>query len=351
MRGFSVGVTLAVLLSATVITAQQPPRRGGLEQPAKGQTVILGTWAWDVETNKQGGREDADAWWEQVTEKKQFLVPQNGAGLVVLGKKAFDTITQTDLVALKYSDKKLPGDSLAPGTVVALRTRKGNFAKLKVVKYRALHDFSFPEAKLLDEKWRKFALNQPNEKNYHIEVEWVLYRVPATQQGGSGQPQGKPPSQLGNTPLLPKDTDITAEQPPRRGGAEQPPRWAVSAPALELELKRLSDLVDADDKAGRWQFEGGQVFQNGKRVGNYATVRRVVYKGTEEQNTAMLTTTIFFQGKKPPENMTLQGAHDFDSGGETGSVSAASVQYAAYVGRTFSSTYDKNAATMKVRIK
>jgi hypothetical protein len=142
-----------------------------------GQTVILGTWTWDIETNKQGNKKGADVWWEQVTDKERFLVPQNGAGLiVVLGKKAFDKITQVDLAALSYSDKKLASDSLAPGTVVALRTTEGNLAKLKVVKYRELHDFSFPEAKLLDEKTRAFFLKHPNRKNYHIEVEWVLYR-------------------------------------------------------------------------------------------------------------------------------------------------------------------------------
>ena len=63
-----------------------------------------------------------------------------------------------------------------PGTVVALRTNEGNFAKLKVVMYRELHDFSFPEAKLLDAEWKAFVLKRPNTKNYHLEVEWVLYR-------------------------------------------------------------------------------------------------------------------------------------------------------------------------------
>jgi hypothetical protein len=46
----------------------------------------------------------------------------------------------------------------------------------KVVRYRDLHDFSFPEANLLDAGWREFALKHPNTNNYHLEVEWVLYR-------------------------------------------------------------------------------------------------------------------------------------------------------------------------------
>ncbi len=86
---------------------------------------------------------------------------------------------------------------------------------------------------------------------------------------------------------------------------------AAPVPALNLELKRLS-LENVDDKAGGWQFEGGQVFQKGQHIANYATVRRVVNKGTDEQNTAILTTTILFLGKMPPENMTLQGTHDYN---------------------------------------
>jgi hypothetical protein len=106
-------------------------------------------------------------------------------------------------------------------------------------------------------------------------------------------------------------------------------------PGLELDLKQLT-LQDVMDSAGSWQFEGGQVVHQRKHVANYATVRRVVNKGTTEQNTGMVTTTIFFLGKQPPENMTLQGAHDYNSGNETGSVSAASGQHAAYIGKAFS---------------
>jgi hypothetical protein len=167
--------TLALVAALTLAVSGRSDEKKE-DEPTKGQTVILGTWTWDIETNKQGDEKGVDVKWEHATAKEQFLVPLNGAGLVVLDRKEFDKITREDLAALKYSDKKLAYDSLAPGTVVALRTNEGNFAKLKVVKYRELHDFSFPEAKLLDEKMRDFLLKHPNTKNYHIEVEWVLYR-------------------------------------------------------------------------------------------------------------------------------------------------------------------------------
>src|SRR5213593_1315849 len=85
-------------------------------------------------------------------------------------------------------------------------------------------------------------------------------------------------------------------------------------------------LNNVDDVAGRWQIEGGHVLQ-GKR--------QRVSCGTEQQNTAMLWLTLFFLKGKPPENMTLHGAHDFNSGGEIGSVSAASSAFASHIGKQF----------------
>ena len=96
-------------------------------------------------------------------------------------------------------------------------------------------------------------------------------------------------------------------------------------------------LNGVTDIAGVWQVEGGTVFNNKKKhVANYSSVKRVSC-GTEPQNTAMLWITLFYLGarKQPPENITLHGAHDFDSGSEIGSVSAASTAYASHIGEQF----------------
>src|SRR5215472_7683425 len=93
-------------------------------------------------------------------------------------------------------------------------------------------------------------------------------------------------------------------------------------------------LNNLDDPGMRWQIEGGKVLENGKHVANYSSVKRVSC-GTTEQNTAQLWITLFFLGGKPPENMTLHGAHDFDSGDEIGSVGAASSAFSAYIGKQF----------------
>lgn len=103
--------------------------------------------------------------------------------------------------------------------------------------------------------------------------------------------------------------------------------------ALNYTLVR-DCLNNVEDVAGRWQIEGGKAFQGRQHVANYSSVKRVSC-GTHEQNTAMLWLTLFFLKGKPPENMTLHGAHDFNTGNETGSVSAASSAFAPRIGRQF----------------
>ena len=93
-------------------------------------------------------------------------------------------------------------------------------------------------------------------------------------------------------------------------------------------------LNNVTDIAGLWQVEGGRVLEKKKQVANYSSVKRVSC-GTQGQNTAMLWVTLFFEGEKPPENITLHGAHDFNSGGEIGSVSAASPAFAPFIGKQF----------------
>jgi streptogramin lyase len=93
-------------------------------------------------------------------------------------------------------------------------------------------------------------------------------------------------------------------------------------------------LNNLDDPGMRWQIEGGKVLENGKHVANYSSVKRVSC-GTTEQNTAQLWITLFFLGGKPPENISLLGVHDFNSGDEIGSVSAASSAFSVYIGEQF----------------
>ena len=106
--------------------------------------------------------------------------------------------------------------------------------------------------------------------------------------------------------------------------------------SMSLTLNRLN-LQSVNDAGGAWQIEGGRVFVGNNQIANYASTKRIVNQGTTAQNTAMLTLTLFFIGLagQPPENITLQGSHDFSSGNQIGSVSAASTAYASYIGNQF----------------
>lgn len=94
-------------------------------------------------------------------------------------------------------------------------------------------------------------------------------------------------------------------------------------------------LDNVEDSAGRFQIEGGKVLDKTKKhVANYSSVKRISC-GTREQNTAMLWLTLFYLGDKPPQNITMHGSHDFTSGGQIGSVSAASNAFSIWMGHQF----------------
>lgn len=105
--------------------------------------------------------------------------------------------------------------------------------------------------------------------------------------------------------------------------------WSTPAVAGTVSLTLVrSTLQNVDDPAGRWQFEGGDITKGGIVVGQYAIHRRVTYGGTDAQNTAMTTVTLFFANRaSAPHNITLQGAHSFNDGRFAGSVSAASNRF------------------------
>ena len=114
---------------------------------------------------------------------------------------------------------------------------------------------------------------------------------------------------------------------------------------VTLKLVRET-LTNVDDAAGRWQFEGGKVLKGATHVGHYGITRRVINGGTQAQNTAMVTGTLFFLKERPPQNITFQGAHNFNNGRAIGSVSAASAKYAWAHDALF--TTDAGAGTIQI---
>lgn len=111
---------------------------------------------------------------------------------------------------------------------------------------------------------------------------------------------------------------------------------ASYAAPITLTLARTSALTNVSDAAGLWQFDGGTASLGGSVIGRFARVKRTVLGGgTDPQNTAMLTITIFMLGPSAPQTITLQGSHSFNDGEERGSISAASSAFAGAVGITF----------------
>lgn len=109
--------------------------------------------------------------------------------------------------------------------------------------------------------------------------------------------------------------------------------WSGSAFAgsVVLELRR-STLTNVTDAAGVTQHEAGTIRKGTEVVGNYFLARRVDTLTGALFNTGATHITLFFDpqpnGTSPaPDNVTLDGAHDFTSGGFKGSVSAASNPY------------------------
>lgn len=109
------------------------------------------------------------------------------------------------------------------------------------------------------------------------------------------------------------------------------PVWCSSvanAGAVALQLVRTS-LNNVDDAAGRFQHEGGNIVKSKVTIGQYLIIRRVTTPATSTMNVAATTITLFLGtgSTTAPNNITLQGAHNFSAGNFRGSVSAASNRY------------------------
>jgi hypothetical protein len=92
-----------------------------------------------------------------------------------------------------------------------------------------------------------------------------------------------------------------------------------------------------DDAAGNWQYAGADAVEQttGQKAQLIAT-KRTNSNGGHSFPASMLTATVMLAGHGVPANLTLQGVHDLKSNNETGSVSAASPELAAYRGGAFS---------------
>ena len=163
----TVGIALLLVAGCPVVGKQD----GGIR-------TIPGTYTWDVDADRLVNDDQADFFWQHASGTERFLAPTNGAKAAVVRDAKFadvavETAGKLDLTGtrLDASDK---GSILQPGTVVVFRTNEGRLGVLQVVRYRALHDLSFPEAKQIPTPVRKMIRKQPNRPKYHLAVRWRL---------------------------------------------------------------------------------------------------------------------------------------------------------------------------------
>ena len=173
------------ILATITICAARPPASADYSGPLTTKvyrSVIPGTWCWNLETSSLCTLNVSHLWWEHQDYTRRRLKPMNGTGLVRVSGRSFESLTLTSLRRLDYGTEPVSGsdvsNDLEPGAVLALRTPAGRYAKLKVVRYYRLHDFTHPAAGVLAENWKEFALTRPNVANYSIELDWVLYPAP-----------------------------------------------------------------------------------------------------------------------------------------------------------------------------
>ncbi|MEA2488464.1 MAG: hypothetical protein QOH21_256, partial [Acidobacteriota bacterium] len=99
---------------------------------------------------------------------------------------------------------------------------------------------------------------------------------------------------------------------------------------------------------GRYLTRTNRIEQiSGEPAKLIATKRENAWEGTAFP-VSMLTATVFFAavGSDVAANLTLQGVHDLTTNNETGSVSAASPQYADMIGGTFA--FDAAAGVLTI---
>jgi hypothetical protein len=127
-----------------------------------GDNLLRGTYSWDIDGNDAGNKKDADLWWEHVDEHERYLVPMNGAQLTVVRNRPFEQVTLDDLQKTEFASDRISASDANPtiivGTVLAVRTSKGNLTKLEVVGFEPLTS-------------RKYIAK------YDMRLRYVLYEV------------------------------------------------------------------------------------------------------------------------------------------------------------------------------
>jgi hypothetical protein len=128
-------------LAAVVAGSGACVRKEGPASPTAtkyGGLLIRGTATMDVDTGTLSpkDRKTRDFHWRQRSVTARCLEAQNGAVLARLGDVDFEKLDVSDLEKAAFSEEPIKGDDddnqLTPGTVIAIKTNEGNYAKMLV---------------------------------------------------------------------------------------------------------------------------------------------------------------------------------------------------------------------------
>jgi hypothetical protein len=171
-------ILFIVSFLALIVGCQNNTPQVVSNQPIEDKTaVILGTYNWDVETNTLGSNPKSDFWYRRSDAKHGSLVVSNGA-MIEMVSKPYEKIDKEFITSMPLlRDGSIDSSNLKVGTVAVFQTAEGHYGKLKIIGFKALHDFNFKEAqKYLDKEWREFVLRKPDTKKYHLVVKYKLYK-------------------------------------------------------------------------------------------------------------------------------------------------------------------------------
>lgn len=195
--GKNAGEKIGIVSSGVPVTVNTQ-----IEHGVEYSYVIPGTWTLDLDSMRLSGslerlqsvfeslrikenfayedlkygavENDIDVGWSHTNANKRQLTPWNGQ-LSIL-KKEFEDVTIGDLTSAPYSIEDIDGsddnNQLKPGTVIAVRTSEGNYAKMRVDGYLPLiHQRGILQR--LEEMVQRSPSN--DNQNYHLKCTFVLY--------------------------------------------------------------------------------------------------------------------------------------------------------------------------------
>ncbi|MDF7825151.1 hypothetical protein P4B35_14100 [Pontiellaceae bacterium B12227] len=152
----TVTTVVLMLLTSSYSTTQQETSASFREK------LLKGTWTWDLDSNSDGASDSADLWWEHVDAHERYLVPKNDAQLAILKGKVFSNLSLRDLRTADFESTRISASDANPvldtGTVLAVRTSDGNYAKIEVIGFEPLKS------------------SRHDTQKYHMRLRYVLYQ-------------------------------------------------------------------------------------------------------------------------------------------------------------------------------